>query len=162
VKRGEGIDACILESCNEPCNVADPDGQPPGLYRWLFGSPLAKQLEALVIDLNDYTGAPHDWFREWHAELSTIKDVPAAMRFVQRGFELHLSRDDEGAYSILDVARAEDPSFKPLLGALGQLIAQLPKDALTALRMRESFGDPTRLRAQLAQEQTRLGATVTS
>ncbi len=132
---------------------------PPSTYRWLFGSPLTKQLDVLVIDLDDLSGAPHQWFGEWHRELATASVAPATMRLAQWGFELCLSRDDGGAYSILEIEIGANSQFKPNLDILEQLIAQLPNDALSVVRMRTSIGDPTRLVERLKRDQTQLRET---
>ncbi len=109
-----------------------------------------------MIDLNDYSGQGDEWFGDWHAELARLDDAPACIRFAKWGFVLVLSRDAKGAYSVLDVGPDLDPSFKPSLDALDQLVAQLPDDALTVLRVSGLPGSRAPLKMQLARTQTRL------
>jgi hypothetical protein len=114
---------------------------PPADHAWLFGSKLMKQLDVLLIDLNDMSGDQHEWFGEWYVALTRLpsRSAPVKMCFAQWGLLLELSRDAAGRYAVLDVRPDTDSTFKPSRDVLDQLTEQLPKGAVKKLRVDASL-----------------------
>lgn len=127
---------------------------PPAAYRWFYGSPLARRVETAIFVLDDFaTGACA--LGPWLEELSETR-VSIDFVLAHVGLALRFSRDAAGSPSVLDVHLRPTTTHPRAIGStLAWLLADVPRDALTAVRVHDALADPAPVFAE-AKKQTRL------